>query len=118
MAAANVARAYAAAASLSGLTRSSEIVWRSMTSKAVRCVVVQQSVMHAPEHQLLHRPDTQFLLNAVDGVPGRHRLNPPRLRYPSVGHTLGEGDEYLPAPLESARPPLQHLRSRRRRVTP
>ena len=36
MAAAIVARAYAAAASLSGLTFSSEIVLRSMTSKTVR----------------------------------------------------------------------------------
>ena len=94
-----------------GLTFSSEIVWRSMTSKAVRCIVVQQSVMHAPEHQLLYRPETQFLLNAVDGVPGRHRLDPPRLRDPSVGHTLGEGDEYLPLASESDRPPLQHLPS-------
>ena len=97
MAAANVARAYAAAASLSGLTFSSEIVWRSMTSKAVRCIVVQQSVTHAPEHQPLHRPDLNFA-GCRRWRSGPSRLNPPRLRDPSVGHTLGEGDEYLPLP--------------------
>ena len=32
-----------------GLTSSSEIVWRSMTSKAALSLVAQQSVPHGPE---------------------------------------------------------------------
>ena len=43
-------RAYATPTSLSqGLAFSSEIVWRSMTSKAVLLLVTQQSVPHGPE---------------------------------------------------------------------
>ena len=43
-------RAYVAAASRSqGLTSSSEIVWRSRTSKAALSQVTKQSVPHGPE---------------------------------------------------------------------
>ena len=112
-AAASVARAYAAATSLSpGLTFSSEIVWRSMTSNAVR--VASHPAVHSARTRApvpaSSRP--QFSLDAVDGVPNGHRLDPPPLRYPGVGHAPGRRRRVSPAPTESARAGVRHPKPR------
>ena len=46
--------------------------------------VVQQTVPHGPDHDLLLRPDPQLDLYVVDGVPDRNRLDPPGLGNRSV----------------------------------
>ena len=42
--------------------------------------VIQQTVPHGPDHDLLLRAKTQLALYAVEGVPDGHRLDPSGLR--------------------------------------
>ena len=47
-------------------------------------LLIQQSVPHGPDHDLLLRAKTQLALDAVEAVPDGHRLDPPGLRNRAV----------------------------------
>ena len=46
--------------------------------------VIQQTVPHGPDHDLLLRAKTQLALDAVEAVPDGHRLDSPGLRNRAV----------------------------------
>ena len=52
-------------------------VERGKAASASRLPVVHQAVLHGPDHELLFRMDSHFVLNAVDGVPDAHGLVAP-----------------------------------------
>ena len=47
---------------------------RSTAALSIPLHLVQQAVLHGPDHHLLFRIDSQFVLNAIDRVPGGHDL--------------------------------------------
>ncbi len=59
----------------------------------------------------MYRTDLQLLLDAVDGGPSGHRLNPSRLVNPGVVHAPCKGDEYLTLPRGQLRLEARHSTS-------
>ena len=51
-----------------------DVAYALCAASTIPLHVLQQAILHGPDHHLLFRIDSQFVLNAIDRVPGGHDL--------------------------------------------